>query len=85
MKKLVSIFIIIFGLYLCSFAQGGLFGFGETRHAETSGMRGDNESLINMPNSHNLTTDSSAPLGSGALLLIGFGAAYALKKRKGEK
>ena len=31
---------------------------------------------------HNQTQNQDAPLGSGALLLIGFGAAYALKKRK---
>ena len=30
---------------------------------------------------HNLYDNQSAPLGGGALLLIGFGAAYALKKR----
>ena len=34
-----------------------------------------------LPN-HGSTNNENAPLGSGALLLIGFGAAYALKKKK---
>ena len=34
-----------------------------------------------LPN-HGEDGNQDAPLGSGALLLIGFGAAYALKKRK---
>ena len=86
MKKFV-IFFIIFGLSLCSFAQGGLFGFGDTKETGFSGSRGNNESFMSMPEGHGLTTDSNAtaPLGGGALLLIGFGTAYALKKRKGEK
>ena len=85
MKKLTIFFFIIFGLSLCSFAQDGLFGYGESKDASFSGARGGgNEALVNMPGAHGLTTDSSAPLGSGALLLIGFGAAYALRKRKGE-
>jgi hypothetical protein len=36
--------------------------------------------LFNLPDQHGLPGDYSAPLGSGLLLLIGFGAAYALKK-----
>ena len=38
--------------------------------------------MINLPGSHGTTNDESAPLGGGALLLIGFGAAYAMKRRK---
>ena len=39
---------------------------------------------LNLPGlpDHDQTTNQTAPLGSGALLLIGFGAAYAMKKRK---
>ena len=33
---------------------------------------------------HGESGNQNAPLGGGALLLIGFGAAYALKKRKAE-
>ena len=33
-------------------------------------------SLLNLPNSHGDNNDQAAPLGGGALLLIGFGAAY---------
>ena len=35
-----------------------------------------------LPQYHGMDTDSEAPLSGGALLLIGFGAAYALKKRE---
>ena len=38
--------------------------------------------MINLPGSHGTTNDESAPLGGGALLLIGFGAAYAMRRRK---
>ena len=34
---------------------------------------------------HGESGNQNAPLGGGALLLIGFGAAYALKKRKSRK
>lgn len=84
MKKFV-ICIIFCGLALGSFAQGGLFGFGETRDSGLSGSRESNESFINLPSSHGDTSDASAPLGSGSLLLIGLGAAYALKKKSREK
>ena len=57
---------------------GGLFGRGETRDADNGG----NVSAPLLPG-HGQTTNQNAetPLGSGALLLIGFGAAYALSKR----
>lgn len=57
---------------------GGLFGRGETRDADNGG----NTAAPLLPE-HGLNTnqDAETPLGSGALLFIGFGAAYALSKR----
>ena len=83
MKKLALTIAIVLGMGIAAFAQegGGLFGMGGTREAAT--REGEsNSSLLNLPGSHGETNDQSAPLGSGALLLIGFGAAYALKNRK---
>ena len=82
MKKLVLTIAIVLGLSISAFAQGGLFGKGET----SGSSRDEGTSLIgkgpSLPGEHGEGGDSPAPLGSGALLLIGFGAAYALKKRQ---
>lgn len=80
MKKAIIISSILFGITFGAFAQGGMFGYGDTRETGCFESRGGGESLINLPSSHGETTDAS-PIGSGALLLIGFGAAYALKKK----
>ena len=65
-----------------TFAQGGgLFGKGETRSGTGDETRGGALG-IGLPDDHGGNGDVGAPLGSGALLLIGFGAAYAMKKRK---
>ena len=85
MKKLVLTIAIVLGLGIGAFAQqgGGLFGKGETsndaRDGEGTSLLGSGPGL---PGGHGGTGDTPAPLGSGALLLIGFGAAYALKKRQ---
>ena len=82
MKKLVLTIAIVLGLGIGAFAQGGLFGKGET----SGSSRDEGTSLLGsgpgLPGGHGEGGDSPAPLGSGALLLIGFGAAYALKKRQ---
>ena len=39
---------------------------------------------LNFPNDHGLIANQEAPLGSGILLLIGMGAAYAAAKRRKE-
>ena len=84
MKKLALTFAIILGMSLGAFAQkGGLFGKGPQRdNYESQNEESRVEGLLNLPASHGDTNDQTAPLGGGALLLIGFGAAYALKKRK---
>ena len=45
---------------------------------------GDRDILDLILPDHGLNTDVNAPLGSGIALLLGLGAAYALKKRKEE-
>ena len=86
MKKIVLTLAIVLGMTFAASAQyfgdngqpqgGGLFGRGETRD-------GGNASSVSAPllPGHGLNTNQDAPLGSGAILLIGFGAAYALSKR----
>ncbi len=96
MKKALLTFAIVLGISLSSFAQGGLFQYGEVSdedyYAGTAwyALNQNNEFQIhkgggliipNLPN-HGATDNTDAPLGGGALLLIGFGAAYALKKKK---
>ena len=44
----------------------------------------DSSISISLPGSHGGTDDVNAPLGSGILLLVGFGAAYAATKRRKE-
>ena len=81
MKKIALTIAIVLGMTIGAMAQkqeGGLFGLGAQR-MENQYLDNRTAGLIDLPNQHGLETD--APLGTGALLLIGFGAAYALKKR----
>ena len=84
MKKTLLTIAIVLGMTLGAMAQkqgGGLFGMGAQRmDNQYMDYRDTPGALIDLPGQHGLETD--APLGTGALLLIGFGAAYALKKRK---
>ena len=69
--------------------HGGLFGRGDV---SLFGMTRDGGTFSLCLPGHNFTTnwnggsqghdDDLVPLGSGALLLVGFGAAYAMMKRK---
>ena len=86
MKKLALTFAIVLGMGMALSAQeqpagGGLFGKGGTR----DGASFRDESLTPMIPQLGKTDDQYAPLGS-SLLLIGFGAAYAmLHKDKKER
>lgn len=90
MKKTILTLAIVLGLALGASAQwgGGLFQRGavsdEDYYGVTYGYQDRTTGgLLNLPGSHGETDDQNgAPLGSGALLLIGFGVAYAMKKRK---
>ena len=91
MKKLVLTIAVVLGMTLGASAQyfakndaqpnqgGGLFGRGDTPQYEDEG--GSGTPLLPL---HGQTDNQDAPLGSGALLLIGFGAAYAASKRRKE-
>lgn len=94
MKKLALTTAIILGMTFGAFAQqskgGGLLGYGYVSEQEDWGTTNWNTTqewlrnggLLTLPTTHGSGSDYSSPLGSGALLLIGFGAAYALKKRR---
>ena len=100
MKKLALTIAIVLGISFATYAQSGLFGYGEAPEEKSSeaydiawysfyqngevdnGLFGHLRELDlpNLPN-HGAEDNMDAPLAGGALLLIGFGAAYALKKR----
>lgn len=85
MKKLIILTTIVLGMTIGAFAQGGLFGMGPQRESGSYEYTSTRESLIGLPTSHGSGTDQDpepAPLGSGALLLVGFGAAYAVSKKR---
>ena len=91
MKKTILTAAIILGFAIGSFAQQGNGGLFERGAIDDKMSRNDGVGVF-LPG-HNLTThwdgneqgyDDPAPLGSGALLLVGFGAAYAVSKRKKE-
>ena len=90
MKKLVLTAAILMGFAMCTYAQhkGGLFGRGPG-----DAPRGGDAGLWLPTHNINGNWDAEdepenptpgAPLGGGALLLMGFGTAYALSKRKKE-
>ena len=85
MKKLALTFAIVLGMTIGAFAQGGLFQYGDATEDDygTVQLR-DGDPLLPVLPGHNLFENQSAPLGGGALLLIGFGAAYAAAKRRKE-
>ena len=88
MKKLVITIAIILGMTLTASAQyfgdngqpqgGGLFGRGATPENSLNTQGGSGTPLLPI---HGQGTNQDAPIGSGTLLLIGFGAAYAMTKK----
>ena len=86
MKKAILTLAIVLGMSAYSFAGiddqgGGLFGYGKSGNGNArEGEQSDNPLLPG----HNLpgNQDSNAPLGSGIVALIGFGAAYAIAKKR---
>ena len=91
MKKLALTISIILTMGLNAIAQydedkygiqpwfeTGMLGRGD---ASSGGDRGDESFLL--PDMHGGNGDASAtPLGSGIAVLVGLGAAYAMKKRR---
>ena len=87
MKKTVLTIAIILGLGLATFAvgdnnhQGGLFYRGaEPREYATPGG-----GSVPMLPAHNQSTNQSAPIGSGIVVLLGMGAAYLVGKKHREE
>ena len=88
MKKLIITITIILSLGLTSFADpngGGLF----LRGSEPEYSSRDASTPM-MPDQHGYTGDAdgdgtTVPVGSGALFLLGFGAAYAFAKKRREE
>ena len=77
MKKLILTIAIILGLGTATFAQT-LFNRDGNDQEEMRDNRGFGP---NIPG-HGESTNQDAPLTGGALLLIGFGAAYAMTKKR---
>ena len=87
MKKLVLTIAIVLGMAIGAFAQNnGLFGYGQSRADESYDSRTTLTGFA-LPGEHGVSGDVSAndtPVGSGVVLLIGLGAAYAMSKRRKE-
>ena len=85
MKKAILTLAIVLGMGMISFAAqdnqgGGLFGYGDKIYDRETGDR--TPMLPNHGETEN--QDGDAPLGSGIVALIGFGAAYAFAKKREE-
>lgn len=95
MKKQIMTIALVLGLGMTAFAQqagGGLFYRGESRHSSND-RNSPSWAPFFLPEHGSIfngdadfdpgpdPTDPPAPLGGGALLLVGFGAAYAMAKR----
>ena len=89
MKKSLLTIAIVLGMSIGASAQGGLFQYGEVSDESSVpswySLDQNQKARQNMPMlpDHGQGTNQNAPLGSGVLLFIGFGAAYAQKKKKG--
>ena len=85
MKKLALILAIVLGLGMASFADNsGLFGRGRT--VQESKTDSPNTGLFPTLPVHNLVGNQPAtPLGSGVVVLLGLGAAYAVAKKRREE
>ena len=85
MKRIAITLAIVLGITVGASAQNrGLFDRGpESGEAYDTYDRTSGSFMGGLPSLHATGQDQdSSPLGGGALLLIGFGAAYAMKKRK---
>jgi len=92
MKKHIITLTIILGMAMTGFAQGG-----SMFHRENSGdngnavyeSRGDmfKVNRFGMPGlpGHGESDNQNAPLGSGIVMLLGLGAAYAVAKKRNEE
>lgn len=86
MKKVILTVCLFLGMTMGAFAQqdgGGLFGKGTTPQNDFGNRDAGNGPMLPVHGeSTNQPANGDVPLGGGALLLVGFGAAYALAKKK---
>ena len=90
MKKAILTLAIVLGMTFSVSAQcgGGMFQRGavsdENYYGAAYGYQDRTTGgLLDLPGTHGDANDQNGtPLGGGALLLIGFGVAYAVKKRQ---
>lgn len=83
MKKLVLILAFILPTVTMTAQNGGLFGRGNEEKTKINFSH--NHRAIPLIPGHGETGDQPAPVGAGTALLIGFGAAYAMYKKKSNK
>ena len=83
MKKLALTLAIVLGLGVASFAQGGLFGHGQSVSDDntTTNTIYHRDGTPGLPG-HGEGGNQPAPVGSGIAVLIGLGAAYAVAKKR---
>ena len=81
MKKLTVLITFFFSLAVGASAQngGGLFKKGP--EPREYGFRTENNVPM-MPTQHGATSDQNSPLGSGAAIMLGLGAAYLVAKKR---
>ena len=90
MKKHLITLTIILGMAMTGFAQDGMFhraNSGDNGNAvyESKGGMFKNEPLTPGLPTHGLGTNQDAPLGSGIVMLLSLGAAYAVAKKRNEE
>jgi len=86
MKKLTLTIAIVLGLGLSVFAEqgGGLFNRGTK--VESNGFLASRSGRPMLPiHNQNSNQNANAPLGSGAAILVGLGAAYLVGKKRREE
>ena len=86
MKKLALTIAIVLSMGLSAFAQdGGLLNRGVNFDKQEKGGLRDG-GIPGVPGGpHGGSDDQDAPLGSGAAMLIGLGAAYLIGKKRNEE
>jgi len=94
MKKLALTIVIVLGLGVSAFADGGLFQRSYNAENGRSGYLyfGQQASLFRETETpqplmplHGLEDDQDAPIGSGIVMLMGLGAAYLVGKKRREE
>ena len=89
MKKQIITLTIILGMAMTGFAQDGMFhransgDNGNTVYESKGGMF-RTEGMPGLP-VHGETGNQDAPLGSGIVMLLSLGAAYAVAKKRNEE